>query len=391
MAGKLYVCPDCIEYESLQEVVAANAISEECDYCGKLSTTPVACELSDVVERIRYAIYQEYASPEEETMYDPEEGDYAGNVLEHTDLFDEIGFELSNEELYDDIVSSFWDERFCHIGMWAGSPTERQKDAWDGFKTIVKHRRRFTFGNIPDEECDHGIIEHHPKEMLLHIADTISWFGLSSVVPAGFLFWRVRVHEKTESLKIPDGLAAPSPDQAKYSNRMSPAGVPMFYGAEDFDTAFAETVDPDEDIGKKLTGGAFVSKKPLVLLDLCNLPKSVCFFNEWETSKRFGLYFLREFQADLSKPIKKDGRQDIEYVPTQVFTEFIRFEYQSPTGSAYSGIRYPSSKTGRPCVVLFLDQEECLPRQNDWSKDQVLELDEASVTVIEELSEGGGV
>jgi hypothetical protein len=347
--------------------------------------------LSDVVERIRFAIYQEYAPPEEETMYDPEEGDYAGNVLEHTDVFDKIGFELSNQELYDDIVSSFWDERFCSIGMWAGSPSERQKEAWDGFKSIVKHRRRYTFGNIPDEECDHGIVEHHPKEMLLHIADTISWFGLSVEVPIGFRFWRVRVHEKSKSLKIPDGLAAPSPDQAKYSNRMSPAGVPMFYGAEDFDTAWQETVDPDDTHGKKLTGGTFVSQKPLTLLDLCNLPRSVCFFNEWESSKRFGLYFLREFQVDLSKPIKKDGRQHIEYVPTQVFTEFIRFEYKSSTGSAYSGIRYPSSKTGRPCVVLFFDQEECLPLQNDWGKKQVLELDETSVIVTEELSEVGGV
>jgi hypothetical protein len=385
MDRNVYVCPDCIEHESLKAVIRENAVSEECDFCGASSSTPIACEVHDVIERIRFAIYQEYASPDDETMYDPEEGDYAGDILEHTDVFSDIGFELANEKLFNRIVSSFWDERFCRIGMWAGSPSERFTDAWDGFKTIVKHQRRYTFWSIPDEECVHGIYEHHPNKILLHIAKAISDFDLNFIVQAGFRFWRVRVHENTRPLKIPDDLAAPSPDQAKYSNRMSPAGVPMFYGAEDFDTARQETVDPDDVNGKMVTGAAFVSTKPLVLLDLCALPRSVCFFNEWDSSRRFGLRFLREFQADLSKPIKKDGRQHVEYVPTQVFTEYIRYEYKSPNGSAYSGIRYPSSKTGKPCVVLFLDQEECLPPRHEWSKDQVLQLDKTSLTVIEEI------
>ena len=39
-------------------------------------------------------------------------------------------------------------------------------------------------------------------------------------------------------------LSSPPLQRAKQPNRMSPAGVPMFYGAEDFDTAFQETFDP---------------------------------------------------------------------------------------------------------------------------------------------------
>ena len=85
---------------ALQAVVRTHAISEECDYCGKAAEVPIACELGDVIDRVRSAIYQEYAQPHEETMNDPEEGDYAGNVMEHTDVFDEIGFTLDNEELW---------------------------------------------------------------------------------------------------------------------------------------------------------------------------------------------------------------------------------------------------------------------------------------------------
>ncbi len=110
---------------------------------------PIACELDDITERIRFAIEQEYGSPDEETLYDPEEGDYAGNVMENFEVFEDIGFDVENDQLREDIVSCFSDERFCRKGMWAGSLSERQMEAWDGFKQIIKHHRRYTFWSIP--------------------------------------------------------------------------------------------------------------------------------------------------------------------------------------------------------------------------------------------------
>ncbi len=206
----MYVCAKCVEYEGLQDVVKQNLIAEECDYCGRKAKKPVACELSDVIERIRWSILQEYAPPEEETMYDPEEGDYAGNVLNNWEVFEDIGFELDNEDLREEIIETFWDERFCHIGMWSGSPSERMNDAWDGFKNIIKHRRRYTFWNIPEDECEHGIGEHHPKEMLQNIGETITWFQLSRVFAAGTGYWRIRVHDKSKAVTIPDDWPLPA-------------------------------------------------------------------------------------------------------------------------------------------------------------------------------------
>src|SRR4051794_10791203 len=130
----MYVCEKCVEDPCLREVVRSNVISEECDYCGKRVAKPFACELSDVIERIRFAIYEEYASPDEETGYDPEDGEYVGTVYDNRELFDQIGFSLKNDKLYEDIVGVFWDEQFCEKGMWPGSPHERQMDAWEGFK-----------------------------------------------------------------------------------------------------------------------------------------------------------------------------------------------------------------------------------------------------------------
>ena len=53
---RIYVCEECIEDTALQEVVRANAISERCDYCEREDKSPIACEVSDVIERIRYPL-----------------------------------------------------------------------------------------------------------------------------------------------------------------------------------------------------------------------------------------------------------------------------------------------------------------------------------------------
>jgi hypothetical protein len=44
-------------------------------------------------------------------------------------------------------------------------------------------------------------------------------------------------------------------------------------------------------------------------------------FDEQRRHLRAGLSFLHDFAADLAKPIEKDGREHIEYVPTQIVTE----------------------------------------------------------------------
>lgn len=169
----------------------------------------------------------------------------------------------------------------------------------------------------------------------------------------------------------------------------------MFYGAEDYDTAFKETVDVRNCRGNSATAGVFVAKRELNILDLCQLPQMHSFFSPWTVSQRHGIYFLRSFQKDLAKPIRKDDRQHIEYVPTQVFTEFMRFEFRShysqPTLlrsqdiKPIDGIRYPSSKTGRPCIVLFLEQHDCLSGSPDSKWNPALELDLASVVVHKNL------
>ena len=54
--------------------------------------------------------------------------------------------------------------------------------------------------------------------------------------------------------------------------------------------------------------------------------------------ERGGLLFLREFVKSITLPVVHDGREHIEYVPTQVLTEYFRQQVTTLDGSALDGI-----------------------------------------------------
>ena len=375
MPGKIYVCEACIEDEALQEVVRENAISEECDYCGRTAETPIACEISDILERIRYAINQEYNDPAGELPYDGREGGYQGNVLDGAyELFDTIGFSLENEELFEDICNCFM-EPFCDRDYFGPTPGETFKSAWDRFKRVVQHQRRYTFWNSL-EKGDYGDPAHgiSASNMIQVIAHDIARISPFVVLPAGTEMWRVQVFNQGTSSTDPARYTSPPVEKANQSNRMSPGGIPMLYTSEDFETGYAETVEPDKMAGKEATGAIFVTLIPLNVLDLSGIQRPRSFFVDLERRTRQAIDFLEAFADDLSRPIERDERQHIEYVPTQVFTEYVRFEMQTPDGEPLHGIKYRSSRNGRACYVLFAEQSDCLPGPADRPRPQMVQF-----------------
>jgi RES domain len=95
------------------------------------------------------------------------------------------------------------------------------------------------------------------------------------------------------------------------------------------------------------------------VLDLTTLEPIPSLFSG-QRHQRPILKFLHSFVRDLSKPIKKDGREHIEYVPTQIVTEYFRHSFVWYDGQRIRGILYPSSRkpSGTACV-LFFTREEC--------------------------------
>jgi hypothetical protein len=141
---------------------------------------------------------------------------------------------------------------------------------------------------------------------------------------------------------------------------MSPAGIPMFYGSFDNETALLETrTNTSESCTASIA--TFELMHPMQVLDLTQVGKVPSIFDPaFSQIQRETRRFLRQFIEEVSKSVKKDLIERVEYVPTQVFTEFIRHIFDPSNGMPVMGIVYPSAVSrGKASCVLFLENEHC--------------------------------
>jgi hypothetical protein len=69
--------------------------------------------------------------------------------------------------------------------------------------------------------------------------------------------------------------------------------------------------------------------------------------------------FIKSFVADLSIPVQPDDTVHIEYVPTQVVTEYLKLKFRIEHN--VQGILYKSVKSiGGLCAVIFTDNQQML-------------------------------
>jgi len=186
---------------------------------------------------------------------------------------------------------------------------------------VIKHARRYFF-SVPDEQRQGYYEEIAPEEFLDRLGDLVTEIGLVQELPEDTYTFRVRVHDPELTFKSASELG--TAPHAPYSNRMSPAGIPMFYGAFEHGTAIAETYDPSLGPVMKITVRKWVTARKIPVLDLTRIPEVPSIFDSEKRGKRSGIIFLHEFTSELSRPIEKDGGGHIDYVPTQVMTEYFR-------------------------------------------------------------------
>jgi hypothetical protein len=112
--------------------------------------------------------------------------------------------------------------------------------------------------------------------------------------------------------------------------------------------------------GVALTGRLFQQRQvlPGKILDLTVMPPSPSIFDRDSRATRSGILFLNEFVDDLKQPVMKDGKEHVEYVPTQVVTEYFRHAFDA-NGDFVRGILYPSSLNDGVCCVLFFEADQC--------------------------------
>jgi hypothetical protein len=147
---------------------------------------------------------------------------------------------------------------------------------------------------------------------------------------------------------------------------MSATGIPLFYGAHDAETAVVETVEPADTAESAVSLGHFELTAPLLVVDMTALPPTPSLFDREHRDRRDELIFLNGFARDISKPVRRDGSEHIDYVPTQVVCEYLRHEFSAPDGRRPQGVLFRSSTRPQGTVTaLFIDRDDCLDAGQD--------------------------
>ena len=146
-------------------------------------------------------------------------------------------------------------------------------------------------------------------------------------------------------------MISPPIENAIYPNRFSPSGISMLYSAFDKETAILETVSRENKKNKYITIAELELQEDKYIIDFCKLPIVPSIFGK--IKNYYLIYFIHDLVRDFTKDIAKDGKEHIEYVPTQVVTEFFRFSFNRNRKNKIDGIIYPSSKNKKNRTSVF--------------------------------------
>jgi hypothetical protein len=373
-----YVCNRCVHDDVLSALILEEGEERVCDYCGAKPKNKRIRSLSirDLSDQIHERILWEYSDVDSEMIsYDNEDREYICDTYTTEELLvDQIGLD-ARAEVISDIAEILPDLTWCKKYLRPADLGAALEAGWKEFVDLVKYDVRYFFsepatpstdndaGSFPDPEAfgitydpDAGL---PPERILDALGVIVTRANLIRTIDSGTVVFRARVHASDQHPETAAELGPPPREKASQSNRMSPAGIVMFYGAFDAETAIRETFQPDrEHAAERVVSVAqFRLNRLAKVLDLTDLPSPPSFFGNYEM--HHGISFLREFNDDFTKPVARDGMEHIEYVPTQIVTEYFRYRFQLEDGSRLDGIMYKSSRNGSPACVLFFDSRDC--------------------------------
>lgn len=379
-----YVCDDCFKDYAIKKFIIKYGVEPECTYCGRVSHYGIAVHIKDVADFIVEGIdYEWNLCPEVEGIIRDEDNDswYSLGVVSTHEILREReveGLERVNEDILCDLLIYIPDDERAKVGIIWGKSHENLLLNWENFCYEIKHRVRYLFLSVDldIEEFDRiygpGISPIPIVHILKTMASSFNRLGLLQILDKDTIFYRARGHQRNQQLKNANDLGT-TPIQYSKANRMSPVGIPMFYAAFNEETAIKEIISHYGDQSKIITIGKFKNSIDCKVLDLTSLPNIPSIFDQDRRSLREEIMFLTKFRETIERHVQDN--KEIDYIPTQVFTEYIRYIFRDADEKSLSGIIYPSVQhSNGKCCVLFVQNEDCCDVQDDKEKNAKLKL-----------------
>lgn len=352
-----YICPSCIGDDFLRSVVARAVVDQQaCSFC---DAAPAA-EFDVFMEAFMVGVDHKFEQVDDAGM--PWDGGYVFTTYEQYELPDHFDWVAAGdhdvavvEELRDRLVEKTYASRW-----WVETePDESFSTAWKDFREQILHGTRFVFWARKDSDEHYlGAGDISVAKVLEAIGALLVDFDLITTLPAGIVTYRARGHALMEEARDWSAaqLGTNLPHNATSSTRMSPAGIPLFYGANDVDTALAEVARADA--REFFTVGQFVTTKPMTVIDLTHVPPVPSIFDPALGGAQGKLGFLNELVNELRQPVDT-ARSNLDYVPTQVFCEyFLRvFDEADIRGLLW---RSAAADGGGGCLALDVSNQDCV-------------------------------
>lgn len=359
------VCRDCVGNKSLQKHIATHGYMSTCDYCGKRRKVVTVEEL---INPIMSGIHFEYENADNYYFDGSLPNCVSTYELIHYEIADDL--QIDNIELLDDISDTIDDVNWCAVNPYSEKEHEVELYSWHSFCKLAKEQVRYVFYRSKNVYSDSDL--SNPVNILDTVAEYVQKFGLVKRIPVNTKIYRGRTHNRENEI-VDISEFGPPPTQFAKSNRMSAEGISLFYAAYNEETVLSEIACKDE----YATVASFKTIRPLTIIDFSKLRKQKMpsIFDEDNRAKRAPLIFLKSFAEDVCKKI--DNIPSIEYVPTQIVTEYFRYVFSSDVYGDVDGIVYNSAQsTNGYCIVLFMneagfkDNKQCMIDKSSFKLSQ---------------------
>jgi len=318
------VCPECFENTTLKRrLVEIRPGLPDGEYC-QFHPTRKAIPIAEVGRIVEPALRANYAIGE--WMFDSQEGDDLQRVINETTGADDdlvidalIRWLVDNDDYWPpDGEEAFFAEDQTYVPIrldgW------RHGALWHRFREAILHRQRFF--NDPAKEFLAEIFDGIQNQS--DIDNKPAFYRLSPADEP--LFYRARIVADEEAFRAiaedPAGLMGPPPRPLRRAGRMNAAGIAVFYGATEKDTAVAELRPA---VGSLISLAAFRVHRPIYVLDLTRFTRAgrqLDIFAKNQMVRATQWAFMQSFASEISQPILP-GDEHLEYVPAQVVAEYL--------------------------------------------------------------------
>lgn len=372
------VCVECLSDSYLQASFADNDV-DECDYCNE--ERPVVT-LEELVEELEEAIQASFTYAEQPPAVIhhgyPELGHSIFDVLQivlgadDMDLLSDLEGELREQwsECEDD-------DPFFIEQTYASSQLTSD---WAQMQRSLQFESRLVnpaVGRVL-EKIFSGIEELHTAS---EPRSAITLAGPGQCLTA---FQRARKFEDEEgmsaALKHPEKYLGPTPRGKGSAGRMNAAGISVFYGATDDQTAIAEVRPP---VGSWVVTATFEVIRPLRLLNLGDLggirpDANLSYFDPVRQEQAERCAFLRELQQQMLMPVMPESA-DQGYLITQAIADYLATnETLNLDGILFPSVQVPKDASPGLNAILFhkasgvekTEDEDALDQVSLWESDE---------------------